>query len=596
MNMFVGNVLILYLLSPPGDDGHNVIQTSFNNQERYSMSNDSEKIIYTMMKVSKFYQNKPVLKDISLSYFYGAKIGVLGLNGSGKSSLLRIMAGVDEENNGKAVLSPGYTLGFLEQEPLLDPDKTVQAIVEEGMRESVELVKEYNEISEKFAEPMSDDEMNQLIERQGALQEKIDHRDIWDIDARLEMAMDALRCPPGDTPIRILSGGEKRRVALCRLLLQKPDILLLDEPTNHLDAETVAWLERHLQQYEGTVIAVTHDRYFLDNVAGWILELDRGQGSPWKGNYSSWLAQKQQRLQQEEKRETERQKTLQRELEWISMSPKGRQTKAKARINAYDALMSQNYEKQEKDLEIFIPPGPRLGKVVIEADNVSKAYGDRLLFEGMTFALPAGGIVGVIGPNGAGKTTLFNMITNMETPDSGTIKVGETVSLAYVDQERDTLDPNKTIWEVISGGSDLIELGRREVNSRAYVARFNFSGADQQKKVNMISGGERNRAHLACILKEGANVLLLDEPTNDLDVNTMRALEEALEHFGGCAVIISHDRWFLDRIATHILAFEGDSTVVWFEGNYSDYEADRKKRLGKAADQPHRIKYRHLTR
>jgi len=560
------------------------------------MSNDSEKIIYTMMRVGKFYQDKPVLKDISLSYFYGAKIGVLGLNGSGKSSLLRIMAGVDQEYNGKAVLSPGYTLGFLEQEPALDPDKTVQAVVEEGMQESVDLVREYNKISEKFAEPMSDDEMNQLIERQGELQEKIDHLDLWDIDARLEMAMDALRCPPGDTPIRILSGGEKRRVALCRLLLQKPDILLLDEPTNHLDAETVAWLEHHLQQYEGTVIAVTHDRYFLDNVAGWILELDRGQGIPWKGNYSSWLAQKQQRLQHQEKRETERQKTLQRELEWISMSPKGRQTKAKARISAYESLLSQNYEKEGKDLEIYIPPGPRLGKVVIEADNVSKAYGDRLLFEGMTFALPAGGIVGVIGPNGAGKTTLFNMITKGETPDSGTINVGETVSLAYVDQERDTLDPNKTIWEVISGGRDLIELGKREVNSRAYVGRFNFSGADQQKTVSMISGGERNRAHLACILKEGANVLLLDEPTNDLDVNTMRALEEALEHFGGCAVIISHDRWFLDRIATHILAFEEDSTVVWFEGNYSDYEADRKKRLGKAADQPHRIKYRHLTR
>jgi len=560
------------------------------------MSNDSKKIIYSMMRVSKFYQNKPVLKDISLSYFYGAKIGVLGLNGSGKSSLLRVMAGVDQEYNGEAVLSPGYTLGFLEQEPVLDPDKTVQVVVEEGMRESVGLVREYNEISEKFAEPMSDDEMNLLIERQGELQEKIDNLDLWDIDARLEMAMDALRCPPGDTSIRILSGGEKRRVALCRLLLQKPDILLLDEPTNHLDAETVAWLERHLQQYEGTVIAVTHDRYFLDNVAGWILELDRGEGIPWKGNYSSWLAQKQQRLQQEEKRETERQKTLQRELEWISMSPKGRQTKAKARINAYESLMNQSYEKQEKDLEIYIPPGPRLGKVVIEADNVSKAYGDRLLFEGMTFALPEGGIVGVIGPNGAGKTTLFNMITKGETPDSGTINVGETVSLAYVDQERDTLDPDKTIWEVISGGNDMVKLGEREMNSRAYVGRFNFSGSDQQKKVNMISGGERNRAHLACILKEGANVLLLDEPTNDLDVNTMRALEEALEYFGGCAVIISHDRWFLDRIATHILAFEGDSSVEWFEGNYSDYEADRKKRLGKAADQPHRIKYRHLTR
>jgi len=560
------------------------------------MSNEPEKIIYSMMRVGKFYQNKPVLKDISLSYFYGAKIGVLGLNGSGKSSLLRIMAGVDQEYDGKAALSPGYTLGFLEQEPVLDPDKTVKAIVEEGMKTTVDIVKEYNEITEKFAEAMSDEEMNRLIERQGELQEKIDHLDAWDIDARLEMAMDALRCPPGDTPIHVISGGEKRRVALCRLLLQKPDILLLDEPTNHLDAETVAWLERHLQQYEGTVIAVTHDRYFLDNVAGWILELDRGHGIPWKGNYSSWLEQKQMRLKQEEKTETERQKTLQRELEWIHMSPKGRQTKAKARINAYETLLTQTYEKEIKDLEIYVPPGPRLGKSVIEAENVSKAFGDRLLFEGMTFALPAGGIVGIIGPNGAGKTTLFKMITDSEKPDSGVIKIGDTVKLAYVDQERDTLDPDKTIWEVISGGSDMIKLGNRDINSRAYVARFNFSGSDQQKEVNMISGGERNRAHLACMLKEGANVLLLDEPTNDLDVNTMRALEEALEHFGGCAVIITHDRWFLDRIATHILAFEGDSTVMWFEGNYSDYEADRKKRLGKAADQPHRIKYRHLTR
>jgi len=560
------------------------------------MSNGGEKIIYTMMRVGKTYQNRPVLKDISLSYFYGAKIGVLGLNGSGKSSLLRIMAGVDQEYDGKAVLSPGYTLGFLEQEPVLDPDKTVKEIVEQGLQEVVDLVKEYNAISEKFSEPMSDDEMNALMERQGELQEKIDHLDAWDIEARLEMAMDALRCPPADTPVKVLSGGEKRRVALCRLLLQKPDILLLDEPTNHLDAETVAWLERHLQQYAGTVIAVTHDRYFLDNVAGWILELDRGHGIPWKGNYSSWLEQKQTRLKQEEKTESERQKTLQRELDWIHMSPKGRHAKGKARISAYETLLNQDYEKQEKDLEIYIPPGPRLGKVVIEAENVSKAYGDRLLFENMTFALPAGGIVGVIGPNGAGKTTLFKMITGAEKPDSGSIRTGETVKLAYVDQERDTLDPEKTIWEIISGGKDLVGLGKREVNSRAYVARFNFSGTDQQKKVSMISGGERNRVHLACMLKEGANVLLLDEPTNDLDVNTMRALEEALENFGGCAVVISHDRWFLDRIATHILAFEGDSTVVWFEGNYSDYEADRKKRLGKAADQPHRIKYRHLTR
>ena len=560
------------------------------------MSNGAEKIIYTMMKVSRMYQGRPVIKDISLSYFYGAKIGVLGLNGSGKSTLLRIMAGVDQEYDGRAVLSPGYTLGYLEQEPALDPDKTVREVVEEGLKETVDLVNEYNEISAKFAEPMSDDEMEALMARQGELQEKIDHLDAWDVDSRLEMAMDALRCPPGDTAVRVLSGGEKRRVALCRLLLRKPDILLLDEPTNHLDAETVAWLERHLQQYEGTVIAVTHDRYFLDNVAGWILELDRGHGIPWKGNYSSWLEQKQLRLKNEEKRETERQKTLERELEWIRMSPKGRQAKAKARVNAYETLLSQNAEKQEKELEIYIPPGPRLGKVVIEAEGVSKVYGDRLLFDGMTFALPAGGIVGVIGPNGAGKTTLFKMITGSVQPDSGSIRIGETVKLAYVDQERDTLDPSKTIWEVISDGRDLIELGKHEVNSRAYVARFNFSGTDQQKKVSMISGGERNRVHLARMLKEGANVLLLDEPTNDLDVNTMRALEEALENFAGCAVVISHDRWFLDRIATHILAFEGDSRVVWFEGNYSDYEADRKKRLGKAADTPHRIKYRHLTR
>nr|HPR55028.1 energy-dependent translational throttle protein EttA [Deltaproteobacteria bacterium] len=451
-------------------------------------------------------------------------------------------------------------------------------------------------ISMKFAEPMGDDEMDRLMARQGELQERIDHLDAWDIESRLDMAMDALRCPPGDTPVKVLSGGEKRRVALCRLLLQKPDILLLDEPTNHLDAETVAWLEHHLQQYAGTVIAVTHDRYFLDNVAGWILELDRGHGIPWKGNYSSWLEQKQTRLQQEEKTETERQKTLQRELEWIRMSPKGRHAKAKARISAYENLLGQENERLSKDLEIYIPPGPRLGTVVIEAKDVGKAYGDKLLFENMSFSLPAGGIVGIIGPNGAGKTTLFRLITGQEQPDSGSIRTGESVRLSYVDQERDSLDPGRTIWEVISGGRDLIQLGNREVNSRAYVARFNFSGTDQQKKVSMISGGERNRVHLACMLKDGANVLLLDEPTNDLDVNTMRALEEALENFGGCAVVISHDRWFLDRIATHILAFEGDSTVVWFEGNYSDYETDRKKRLGKAADIPHRIRYRQLTR
>ncbi|HEX8949778.1 MAG TPA: energy-dependent translational throttle protein EttA [Dissulfurispiraceae bacterium] len=560
------------------------------------MANEPNKVIYSMIGVSKYYDKKPVLKDIYLSYFYGAKIGVIGLNGSGKSSLLRILADVDKEFNGETVLSPGHTVGLLEQEPQLDEGKTVRQIVEEGVKEVVDTLNEYNAINEKFAEPMSDDEMNKLIERQGKVQEKLDALDAWDLDSRLEMAMDALRCPPGDTPVNVLSGGEKRRVALCRLLLRKPDILLLDEPTNHLDAETVAWLEHHLQGYPGTVIAVTHDRYFLDNVAGWILELDRGQGIPWKGNYSSWLDQKRTRLQQEEKAESERQKTLQRELEWIRMSPKGRHAKSKARINSYEALLSQDAEKSAKDLEIYIPPGPRLGNVVVEADNVSKAYGDNILVEGMTFSLPPGGIVGVIGPNGAGKTTLFRMITGQEKPDSGAFRTGETVTLAYVDQSRSALDPNKTIWEVISGGDDMIKLGKREVASRAYVARFNFSGSDQQKKVAMLSGGERNRVHLACMLKEGANVLLLDEPTNDLDVNTMRALEEALENFAGCAVIISHDRWFLDRIATHILAFEGDSKVVWFEGNYSEYETDRKARLGADADQPHRIKYRHLTR
>lgn len=549
-----------------------------------------------MFKVSKHYEKKPVLKDISLSYFYGAKIGVLGLNGSGKSSLLRILAGVDKDFNGQVTLSPGYSVGFLEQEPHLDETKTVREIVEQGVQELVDLHKEYNQINERFAEPMSDEDMNKLIERQGEVQEKIDTLGAWDLDARLEMAMDALRCPEGNVPVKVLSGGERRRVALCRLLLKKPDILLLDEPTNHLDAETVAWLEHHLQAYEGTIIAVTHDRYFLDNVAGWILELDRGYGIPWKGNYSSWLEQKQKRLQQEEKQETERQKTLQRELEWIRMSPKGRHAKSKARIKSYESLLEQQNETRVKDLEIYIPSGPRLGNLVIEADNVVKAYGDNILMEGMTFSLPRGGIVGIIGPNGAGKTTLFRMITGQEKPDTGSIRVGESVTLGYVDQSRTTLDPKKTIWEIISGGRDIIKLGNREVNSRAYVARFNFSGTDQQKPVNSLSGGERNRVHLACILKEGANVLLLDEPTNDLDVNTMRALEDALENFSGCVLVISHDRWFLDRIATHILAFEGDSKVVWFEGNYSDYEADRKKRLGIAANQPHRIKYRHLTR
>jgi sulfate-transporting ATPase len=561
------------------------------------MANEpANKVIYSMIGVSKVYEKKPVLKDIYLSYFYGAKIGVLGLNGSGKSSLLRILAGVDTDFIGKTILSPGHTVGFLEQEPRLDETKTVRDIVEQGVQETVDLLSEFNAINEKFAEPMTDDEMNKLLDRQAKVQEKMDHLDAWDLDSRLEMAMDALRCPSGETPVNVLSGGERRRVALCRLLLQSPDILLLDEPTNHLDAESVAWLEHHLQRYEGTVIAVTHDRYFLDNVAGWILELDKGQGIPWKGNYSSWLDQKQKRLQKEEKSETERQKTLQRELEWIRMSPKGRHAKSKARITSYEELLSRETETRASELEIYIPPGPRLGKLVIEAEGVSKAYGDRLLIDRMSFTLPPGGIVGVIGPNGAGKTTLFRMITGQEKPDSGTIRIADTVKLAYVDQSRDVLDPNKSIWEMISEGSETIMLGNREVNSRAYVSRFNFSGTDQQKKVGQISGGERNRVHLARMLKEGANVLLLDEPTNDLDVNTMRALEEALENFAGCAVVISHDRWFLDRIATHILAFEGDSTTLWFDGNYSEYEADRKARLGAAASQPHRIKYRQLTR
>ena len=560
------------------------------------MSQQPDKIICSMMRLSKYHDKKPIIENISLSYFYGAKIGVLGLNGAGKSTLLRIMAGKDTEFNGEMALSPGYSVGFLEQEPALDEAKTVRQIVEEGVQEIVDLVREYDRINEKFAEPMSDDEMDQLITRQGEVQEKLDAADAWDLDARLEMAMDALRCPDGETPVKILSGGERRRVALCRLLLQKPDILLLDEPTNHLDAETVGWLERHLQKYEGTVIAVTHDRYFLDNVAGWILELDRGRGIPWKGNYSSWLEQKQERLRHEEKAESQRQKTLERELEWIRMSPKARQTKSKARISAYENLLSSENVSRSKDLSLFIPPGPRLGNVVVEAENVSKSFGDRLLFENMNFLLPPGGIVGVIGPNGAGKTTLFRMITGHEQPDSGTLKIGDTVSLAYVDQSRDSLAPDKTIWEAVSNGEEKIQLGDMQVNSRAYVARFNFTGTEQQKKVGLLSGGERNRVHLACMLKQGANVILLDEPTNDLDVNTMRALEEALENFAGCAVVISHDRWFLDRIATHILAFEGDSQVVWFSGNYSDYEADRKRRLGAEADRPHRIKYRQLTR
>jgi sulfate-transporting ATPase len=560
------------------------------------MSDQPNKIIYSMIGVAKYHDKRPVLQDISLSYFYGAKIGVLGLNGSGKSSLLRIMAGVDKDFVGQTIVSPGFTIGFLEQEPAMDDAKNVREVVQEGVQETVDLLEDYNRINEQLAEPMSEEDMNRLLERQGEIQEQLDTRDAWDLDSRLEMAMEALRCPPGETPVKILSGGERRRVALCRLLLQKPDILLLDEPTNHLDAETVAWLEHHLQQYAGTVIAVTHDRYFLDNVAGWILELDRGRGIPWKGNYSSWLEQKQNRLQQEEKGESKRQRTLQRELEWIHMSPKARRTKSKARIQAYEKMLSQENAKRVEDMQIFIPPGPRLGNLVVEARSLVKAYGNRLLLDDLNFTLTPGAIVGVIGPNGAGKTTLFRMITGQEPPDTGSIRMGETVRLAYVDQSRDALDPQKTVWEMIADGEDVVDLGGLTVKSRAYVARFNFSGADQQKRIGMLSGGERNRVHLARMLKQGANVLLLDEPTNDLDVNTLRALEEALENFAGCAVVISHDRWFLDRIATHILAFEGNSRAMWFEGNYSDYESDRRSRLGSAADQPHRIKYRQLTR
>lgn len=560
------------------------------------MSVEQNKIIYSMIGVSKYYDKKPILKDIYLSYFYGAKIGVLGLNGSGKSSLLKILAGVDKEFNGETTVSPGYTIGLLEQEPKLDDSKTVKEIVEEGVQEVVDALKEYDEISAKFAEEMTDDEMTALLEKQGKIQDKLDSMNAWDIDSKLEMSMDVLGCPPGDTPVKVLSGGERRRVALCRLLLQKPDILLLDEPTNHLDAETVAWLEAELNRYPGTVIAVTHDRYFLDNVAGWILELDRGEGIPWKGNYSSWLEQKQNRLKLEEKRESERQKTLQRELEWVRMSPRGRQAKSKARINSYENMLKEENEKVQKDIELYIPAGPRLGNIVIEANEVSKSFGDKLLIENLNFALPPGGIVGVIGPNGAGKTTLFRMIVGEEKQDKGDFKVGETVKLAYVDQSRENLDPDKSVWEMISDGSDLLQLGSRQINSRAYVGQFNFGGGDQQKKVGVLSGGERNRVHLAMMLKSGANVLLLDEPTNDLDVNTMRALEEGLLNFAGCAVVISHDRWFLDRICTHILAFEGESKVVWFEGNFSDYEENRKERLGSKAEIPHRIKYKKLTR
>jgi ATP-binding cassette ChvD family protein len=549
-----------------------------------------------MMRVGKRIQQRDILKDISLSYFYGAKIGVLGLNGSGKSTLLRIMAGVDPEFLGETACSPGYTIGYLEQEPKLDPEKTVKDVVSEGVQETVDLLAEYDAINEKFAEPMGDDEMDKLLKRQGEVQERLDALDAWNLDSKLEMAMDALRCPPEDQKTGILSGGEKRRVALCRLLLQKPDILLLDEPTNHLDAETVAWLEHHLQQYEGTVIAVTHDRYFLDNVAGWILELDRGEGIPWKGNYTSWLEQKQNRLALEEKHASDRRKTLERELEWVRMSPRARQAKSKARLKSYENLLNQDMKEKEQELQIFIPPGPRLGDVVIETKNLCKSYDDNLLINDLNLVIPPGAVVGIIGPNGAGKTTLMKMITGQEKPDSGEISLGQTVKLAYADQNREKLDPKKSIWEMISGGESILRVAGREFNSRAYVARFNFSGGDQQKKLADLSGGERNRVNLALMLKEEANVLLLDEPTNDLDINTLRALEDALLDFAGVSLVISHDRWFLDRIATHILAFEGESEALWFEGNFSDYEEDKRKRLGDDALIPRRIRYRHLTR
>ena len=557
---------------------------------------NDQQVIFSMVRVSRVFPpgNKPVLRDILLGFFYGAKIGVLGLNGAGKSTLLRIIAGLDDGYTGEVVFSPGYSVGLLEQEPQLDPGKTVKQVVEEAVQPVVDALRQFDEVSARFAEPDAD--FDALIEEQGRLQEYLDQHDAWTLDNRLELALDALRCPPGATPVSVLSGGERRRVALTRLLLTEPDILLLDEPTNHLDAESVAWLERHLQQYKGTVIAVTHDRYFLDNVAGWILELDRGFGIPWKGNYSSWLEQKQERLRREEKAESKRLQTLQRELEWIHMSPKARQAKGRARVNAYENLLSQEVEKRREDLELYLPPGPRLGELVIRLEHVSKGYGERLLIDDLSLSLPPGSILGVIGPNGAGKTTMLRMITAQEKPDTGSIGVGETVRLAYVDQSRESLDAEKTVWEEISGGEEQLDLGGRKRNSRAYVASFNFLGADQQKRVGSLSGGERNRLHLAKVLKREANVILLDEPTNDLDVNTLRALEEALENFAGCAVVVSHDRWFLDRVATHILAFEGDSQLRWFEGNWSEYEADLKRRLGKEAETPHRIKYRSLTR
>ena len=557
---------------------------------------DAEKIIYSMYKVSKHYNRKAIITDISLSYFYGAKIGVLGLNGSGKSTLLRIMAGIDGEYEGTISVQPGFTVGFLEQEPELEKGKMVKEIVEEGVQEIVDLLREYEDINAQFAEPMDDDAMNALIERQATVAEQLDAAGAWDLDSRLDMAMDALRCPPEDQEVSTLSGGERRRVALCRLLLRQPDILLLDEPTNHLDAETVAWLEGHLHQYQGTVIAVTHDRYFLDNVAGWILELDQGRGVPWKGNYSSWLEQKQERLRLEEKSESERQRTLEHELEWIRMTPRAKQQKNKARIRAYEELLNQDRVQRNESVQLYIPPGPRLGNIAIEAKGVSKRYGDRIIFENMDFALPSGGIVGVIGPNGAGKTTLFRLITGQESADSGQLRLGETVRLGYVDQSRETLVGENTVWQEVSGGEEELELGERKVNSRAYLARFNFLGADQQQKVGTLSGGQRNRVHLAKVLKEQANVFLLDEPTNDLDVHTLRALEEGLENFAGCVVVISHDRWFLDRIATHILAFEGDSQVYWFEGNFSEYEENKKARLGEDSVVPQRVRYRQLTR